>query len=240
MKSEKRIAYFAGCAANYIDPEVGISTIQVLEKNDLRPLFPDQKCCGVPQLVSGDRNSFKRHAEFNVNSLVAAGCDIVTTCASCAMALKHEYPKLLKSEQARMVAQRTYDIIEYLVVLKEQNALNNTFRPVNLRVLYHFPCHLKAFGQNSIDRRLQLIRSIPGLSIRRIDRGCCGMAGTFGSKRSNYPMSMAIGQPLFEGIKELAPDVVATDCHACTLQIHQGTGIAVTHPIVILKQAYGL
>ena len=43
-----------------------------------------------------------------------------------------------------------------------------------------------------------------------------------------------------QGIKELAPDVVATDCHACTLQIHQGTGVAVTHPILILKQAYGL
>jgi Fe-S oxidoreductase len=240
MKSDKRVAYFSGCAANYLDPQVGISTIQVLEKNGFQPLLPEQKCCGIPQLVCGDRHSFVQRAEFNVDSLFAAACDIVTTCASCAMALKHEYPKLLGSEKARRVAERAYDILEYLVILKEKKVLNNTFHPVNLRVLYHAPCHLKAFGQNSIERRLQLIRAIPGISIHRIERGCCGMAGTFGSKRSTYPVSMAIGQPLFEGIKESAPDVVATDCHACSLQIHQGTGIAVTHPILLLKKGYGV
>ena len=66
------------------------------------------------------------------------------------------------------------------------------------------------------------------------------MGGTFGGKQKNYAFSMEIGQDLFEGIKEAAPDMVITDCPGCKLQIEQGTGLVVAHPIHIVKQAYGL
>ena len=66
------------------------------------------------------------------------------------------------------------------------------------------------------------------------------MGGTFGAKRRNYAKSMLIGKELFEGIMESAPDLVATDCPGCKLQIQQGTGLRVIHPIDIIKQAYGL
>ena len=81
---------------------------------------------------------------------------------------------------------------------------------------------------------------IPGLSVSRVDRGCCGMGGTFGVKRDNYARSMTIGRSLFEEVRRLAPDLVATECPGCELQIEQGTGSAVTHPILIMKEAYGL
>jgi len=53
-------------------------------------------------------------------------------------------------------------------------------------------------------------------------------------------MSMTVGQALFEEINRLAPDLVITECPGCKMQIGQGTGITVTHPIIIIKQAYGL
>lgn len=240
MNTDKNVAYFAGCTANYVDPDVGRATIQVLRKNGFRPVFPDQKCCALALLATGNIRKFIEHAEFNVRSLAEANCDIVTACTSCALAIKRDYPKYLENSKAELVSQRTYDIIEYLTMLNAREVLNTDFHPVNLSVVYHAPCHLKVLGQELIDSRLELMRLIPGISVSQIERGCCGMGGTFGSKRKNYALSMKIGQDLFEGIKESAPDLVATDCLGCKLQIQQGTGLEVTHPILIVKQAYGL
>jgi len=237
---DKRIAYFAGCTAYFIDPDIGKSTTQVLKECGFQPILPDQKCCGIPQLAVGNIRKFLRHAEFNLRSLIEADCDIVTACTSCALAIKLEYPKYLKSREATKVSKRTYDTMEYLVMLKNDNILNINFHPLNLSVLYHAPCHLKIMKGELIDDRLELMRMIPGLSVNRIEKGCCGMGGIFGAKRRNYTKSMMIGRELFEGIMESAPDLVATDCPGCRLQIQQGTGLAVTHPINIIKQAYGL
>jgi glycerol-3-phosphate dehydrogenase subunit C len=240
MRGEKRIAYFAGCVVNHVDPEVGQSTIRVLRKKGYRPTLLDEKCCGIPQLAVGNLREFLKHAEFNVRAMVEADCDIVTACTSCAMTIKHDYPKYMKSEAARKVSERTYDVMEYLAVLERDNALDTDLHAVNLSLVYHAPCHLRALGEGLVERRLKLLRSIPGLSTVWLERGCCGMGGTFGTKRSGYSMSMRIGQPLFQGIAELAPDLVATDCPGCQLQIQHGTGLTTVHPIQVLAQAYGL
>ncbi len=200
---DTRIAYFAGCTANYIEPEVGMAVIQILEKNGLHTVFPDQSCCAVPQHFYGDLRSFFLHAESNVRSLLKADCDIVTACTSCAMAIKRDYPKMLQTQEAKIVATRTYDIMEYLVKLSRFGRLNKEFQPINNKLAYHAPCHLKALGQDLIIKRLALLRIIPGLTVTQVNRGCCGMAGTFGVKKSNYALSMDIGKPLFDEIKRL-------------------------------------
>jgi glycerol-3-phosphate dehydrogenase subunit C len=240
MRCERRIAYFAGCVVNNVDPEIGKSTVQVLRRQGFRPMLLNEKCCGIPQLAAGNFREFLKRAEFNMRSMVEADCDIVTACTSCAMAIKHDYPKYMKSEAAQKVSKRTYDVMEYLAVLEREHALDTDLHAVNLSLVYHAPCHLKAMGEDLVDRRLKLLRSIPGLSTARIERGCCGMGGTFGTKRSGYSTSMRIGQPLFEGIAELAPDLVATECPGCEMQIQHGTGLTVIHPIQIMRQSYGL
>ncbi len=238
MRDRKRIAYFAGCVVNHVDPRVGKSTIQVLRRQGFRPMLLDEKCCGIPQLAIGNLHEFLKHAEFNVRSMVEADCDIVTACTSCAMAIKRDYPERLKTMEADKVSKRTYDIMEYLAMLGAGRALDTELHPVNLSLVYHAPCHLKARGEALVDTRLRLLRAIPGLSARRLERGCCGMGGTFGTKHSSYSTSMKIGQPLFEGIAELAPDLVATDCPGCQMQIQHGTGLTVIHPIQVFEQAY--
>lgn len=235
-----KIAYFPGCTANHIDPAIGTSTIQVLEKHGFEPMWLDSKCCGIPYLGIGDLKRFLKRAEFNLRLLAETNCDIVTACTSCALAIKHDYPKYLKSAEAEKISQRTYDIMEYLTVLKERGVLENNFQLIGLFLIYHAPCHLSVLGQEQIARRLELMRMIPGLVVEQARNGCCGMGGTFGSKKKNYETSMEIGKDLFEGIKEASPDMVITDCPGCELQIEQGTGVETIHPIQIIKQAYGL
>ncbi len=236
---KNKVAYFAGCGANYFSPEIGRSTVFVLRKNGLKTIYPDQVCCALPHLIYGNRSAFKKRAEKNIKSLIRADCDIVATCPSCALTLKSDYPDLVNSRESKIVADRTYDIVEYLAMLKDENALNLDFQPIKRRVIYHAPCHLKALGKEHIERRLKALRMIPGVAIEQIDRGCCGMGGSFGNKGSAYAMSMDIGRDLFEGIKESNPDCVSTDCPACSWQISAGSERNVTHPILLMGEAYG-
>lgn len=239
-KVGKRIAYFAGCAANYIDPHIGQATIQVLERNGLQPVFPEQVCCGMPQLRQGNLAAAMKNARSNLLSLAKADCEIVTACTTCALTLKHYYPQFLESPEARLVSQRTFDISEYLARLHVSGALDTKFNRIDMSVTYHVPCHLKALGQDLINDRLKLVNMIPGISMTRIDRGCCGMAGTFGVRRTTRRLTLKIAQGLFEGIRESETDQVATDCPTCKLQIEQGTGFSVIHPVQLLHRAYGL
>ncbi len=238
MKEKNSIVYFAGCMANYAEPDIGKHTIEVLEENGFAPSFPKQKCCGTPQLSAGNQKRFIENAIYNINSLERTKGDIVTACTSCALTLKHDYPKIIKSPKAESVSKRTYDIIEYLALLKKQNRLNENFYPIDLRVVYHTPCHLKVLGEDLVNRRLDMLKAIPGISINQLNSGCCGMGGTFGVKKNTFDMSMEIGKHLFESVLSSSADITATDCPTCNLQIQQGTGRSPTHPISIVWQAY--
>jgi Fe-S oxidoreductase len=234
----KKIAYFVGCAANYIDPEVGEATVGVLQDNGLRPILTDQKCCATPKLAGNDVKGFLRNAEFNVCALHKTNSDIVTACTSCALTIKRDYPRILGGAKAQVVAKRTHDIMEYLALLETRKVLKTTFRSLDLKLLYHSPCHLRALGNELIEERLRLMRKIPGITIESMDRGCCGMGGTFGFKSRFYKMSMKIGGSLFEEIMRISPDMIVTECPTCKMQIEHGTGMKVVHPIIIVKQAY--
>ena len=78
---------------------------------------------------------------------------------------------------------------------------------------------------------------IPGVDFVMLDSLCCGIAGTYGFKKENYPYSQKIGEPLFNQIKELNVDLVATDCETCKWQIEMSAGVTVENPICILADA---
>ncbi|MBP1688588.1 MAG: glycerol 3-phosphate dehydrogenase (quinone) subunit [Deltaproteobacteria bacterium] len=234
--TEKVVAYFAGCTTNYNEPELGEAVVEILEKLGMRPVYPEQRCCAIPQLTAGDVSGFRKNAEFNTRSLLASGGDVVTACTSCVVALKHDYPKWLRAPEATALTERTHDVMEYLVRHWVGGAMP-PFEPVELSLAYHAPCHLVVLGDDLIDRRLALLRSIPGLSVTRVDRGCCGMGGTFGMKCHNYQMSMEIGEALFAALKEHKPDMVISECPTCRSQIAHGTGLPVIDPVMIIRRA---
>jgi glycerol-3-phosphate dehydrogenase subunit C len=79
---------------------------------------------------------------------------------------------------------------------------------------------------------------IPGLQVQSFGDRCCGLAGTFGLKKENYELSMEIGEHLFEEMRQSGVDQVVTSCASCAMQIAQGTGLKVVHPVTLLAEAY--
>jgi glycerol-3-phosphate dehydrogenase subunit C len=114
--------------------------------------------------------------------------------------------------------------------------LNTNFQPADLRLAYHAPCHQKSQG---IGRPwYHLLRMIPGVTVEDMDAGCCGMSGTYGFKQEKYAVSMEIGEQLFASIRAAQPQMVATECATCQMQIEHGTDFKAIHPAEILLHAY--
>jgi glycerol-3-phosphate dehydrogenase subunit C len=89
---KRKVAYFAGCSARYYVPDVGKAVVEVLNRNGIEVHVPEQKCCGMPPLLEGDRALALKLAEFNLDSLAEAvqqGYDIVCSCPTCGFALKN-------------------------------------------------------------------------------------------------------------------------------------------------------
>jgi Fe-S oxidoreductase len=238
-RGTRRIAYYAGCFASYFDVEIGRAAIGILERNGLAVSLIDNKCCGIARIAGGDIEGALRDARSLLHQLAPfaeRGDDIVVSCPSCGLALKSEYPALLDDEESRLVARRTHDLSQYLLALYRNGEMDAAFQPVPLLIAYHNPCHLRAQGIESA--AVDLMRLIPGLSVQTLDRGCCGMAGTFGLRSAHYLQSMEVGGPLFEELERIAPQLVVTDCAGCQMQLRCGPVKKVVHPLTVVQGAY--
>ena len=242
--SGQKVVFFPGCFIRYNNPGLGRNVVELLRRNGLSVEVATASCCGMPSLANGDEAELMSCVEKNVKEMgpaVDREAPIVTACTSCSYALKGNYAHLPASGQplavaAQKLSRNTYDLAELLTGLVHAGKMNLNFKATPLRLAYHAPCHLKSQG---IGRPwLRLLRAVPGIEIEEIKADCCGMAGTFGFKREKYPISMNIGQELFQGIAVYKPEFVVTECGSCQMQIEHGTGLKARHPAEILLEAY--
>jgi glycerol-3-phosphate dehydrogenase subunit C len=237
----KKVAYYTGCFANYYYPQVGEATVKVLHKNGIEVIMPDQVCCALPMIAKGNIEGAYKNLAYNekvLGPLISDGYAVITTCSSCALFLKHDYPRLLGSEQARQVSQNLYHITEYLLKLYELGQLRTDFRPIYQSIFYHTPCHLRA--QAVDEPTVKMLRLIPGIAIKKVSHECCGMGGAYGYEKANYELSKEIAGKLYRLIEDNPTDRIVTDCGGCKLQVEAGTGLKVEHPIIIVQEAYNL
>jgi glycerol-3-phosphate dehydrogenase subunit C len=239
--NNKKVAYYSGCFANYYYPQVGQATIEVLGRSGIEVVVPDQVCCALPMIAKGNIRGAYKNMTYNtkvLSQLISRGFALVTTCSSCGLFLKQDYPRFLGTEAANQISQNLYHITEYLLALHEIGQLNTNFTPLNQTVFYHTPCHLRA--QQLINPTVKVLQLIPGISINKISDECCGMGGSYGYEKANYELSQAIAGKLYSDIKDNPSDRVVTDCGGCKLQIESGTDVSVDHPMILIKEAYGL
>lgn len=236
----RKVAMFATCTVEYNAPAIGKAAVRVLERNGVDVSVPTQRCCGMPYLDGGAMDECRALVRDNVSTLAAAvreGRDIVSPGPTCSYMLKHEYPLLDDSADARLVAGATRDLFEYLAGLHAARALDTRFAKPGTAVAYHAPCHLRA--QNIGTKSADVLRAIPGCSVEVIER-CSAVDGTWGFKKEYYELSLKVARPLFDDITRTGAMTVATDCPLAGLQIEQGTGRKPVHPIQVLADAYGI
>jgi glycerol-3-phosphate dehydrogenase subunit C len=241
--ARRTVAYFHGCAVDEFEPAVGATVVRVLERNGMAVEIPSQGCCGLPLISNGGFTAARRYADKLVARLVGSAADpgtIVANSTSCGMTLKAKYRELLgmDSGAAAQVAEAVWDVCELLVELHHRGELDTGFGRITARAVYHPPCQLMAHGVGT--PALDLLALVPGLEVELSRAGCCGTAGTYGTKVEKYQVAMDVGRTLFEQVAEARPDFVVCDSETCRWHIAKATGLPVYHPVQVLDHAYTL
>jgi Fe-S oxidoreductase len=233
------IAYFHGCAANYLNDGVGDSMIAVLRAHGVEPALPPQRCSGTPVQTYGHLELAREGARFNLQSL-APYAQIVTGCASCTLMLK-DYPALFpdgsEHAQAEQLARKVVHISEFVMRSARRPPMASGSGATR-RITYHSSCHLRAAGVTKEPR--QILSSLPGMTFAEMpdaDR-CAGGAGTYLVK--DPETACKIFDRKSRAVEQVGADIVATSCPACMIQLKQGLrGRAeVKHVAQLLRDAY--
>ena len=241
----RKVALFSSCLVNFQVTDVGKATVQVLEKNGVQVVVPEQRCCGMPSFDIGDTQAIEQAARSNVASLypwVLKGYDVVVPTVSCSLMLKREYPEFHHDEQTKQVAERTFDVCEYLMAMKKAGLLAVDFTKKPGRVAYQIPCHLR---DQNIGFKSRELMECAGAQVEVIEQ-CSGHDGSWSAKTEFFPLSMKIAGKAVRAIEQTPADFVASDCPLAGLQLGQAGasahagGKAVLHPIQIVRDAYGL
>ena len=240
ITSKGTVVLFNDTFMNYNYPQVGKATVELLEAAGFRVELANAGCCGRPMISQGYMDEALAQARYNVDLLHAyadQGIAIVGCEPSCVLTFRDEYPELLRDEKSRKVAEQTYLIEEFLMMLHEKGELELKFRETPKNVLFHGHCHQKALAGTASS--LSALRLPPGNQVELVNAGCCGMAGAFGFQREHYDISMDIGeQALFPAVNAKDTDwEVAVTGVSCRQQIEHGTGRKARHLVEILRDA---
>jgi len=238
----RKVLYFVDLYANYFDVELARAFVAILEHHGISVYIPSGQLFSGMSLVSqGSVERARVFAERNVTLLADAvrqGYHVVATEPSAALCLSQEYPNLLGDEDSALVAGNSSEACDYLWKLHLSGKLELDLKPVNTTVAYHEPCHVRALDTQRAGEKLLCL--IPGVTVTGIDRGCSGMAGTYGLKSENYRSSLRMGMGMINAVRNASIQIGASECSACRMQMQQGTAKPTIHPLKLLAASYGL
>jgi Fe-S oxidoreductase len=241
-RSDRKVLYFVDTYANYFDPQLAEALVAVFEHNGVAVyVHPEQESSGMAMISMGAVEAARKLAAHNVPLLAEAirqGYEIVASEPSAVLCLSREYLNLMDDEDARLVAEHTHEACDYLWNYHLQGQLQLDLKPINATLAYHTPCHMRALSVGTPGENL--LRLIKGLQVFHLEKGCSGMAGTFGLKRENFRMSLRAGWGLISALRDQTFQAGTTECSACKMQMEQGTAKPTIHPLKVLALAYGL
>jgi len=246
-----KVAIFSTCYVNYNEPGIGHDLLKVLAHNDIPYVIVDkEKCCGMPKLELGDLDAVARHKEANIPVLARYAKDgyaIVSAIPSCTLMFKQELPLMFPDcADTQAVKAAMFDPFEYLVARHKDGLLKLDFKTALGKVSYHIPCHgrVQNIGKKT-EEMFKLVGTKVELKLNTVER-CSGHAGTYGVKTPTHPVAMKIGRPVFKAMAKDEPDFICSDCPMAGHHIAQGMqqagtpAKAVSHPLSLVRRAYGL
>ena len=244
--AKHKVVLFPSCMVNYQATDIGKATVQVLVKNNVEVVVPKgQRCCSMPSFDLGDTETMVQTATHHLQLFLPylkQGYDLVVPTPSCSLMFKREYPYLVPTRDMTTLAERTFDICEYLMRLKKDGTLSTEFRHTQQRIAYQVPCHLR---DQNIGFKSKELMELTGARVEVIEK-CSGHDGSWGAKVEFFDRSMKIAQKAVRAVSDCEPDLVASDCPLSALQLDQAGATpsenmpAARHPIQIVRDAYNL
>ncbi|MBN1573634.1 MAG: FAD-binding oxidoreductase [Deltaproteobacteria bacterium] len=215
--------YFAGCTASYVENDIGMASVTLLDEAgvDFTFLGNKESCCGTPMLVAGKWDVFADIMRSNIKAVKASGADtVISSCPACDMMWRHTYPEWAKKLGI------DYDITakHYSEVVTERIKEGKFLFPKNGKkkatVTWHDSCHIgRVSGVYEPPR--ELIRAIPNTKLvemrhNRQEGHCCGSVLTL---IKEPPVAADIGKERLDEAVEAGAEKVLALCPCCEFQL---------------------
>lgn len=181
------VGLFIPCYVDQFYPKAAIATLQLLEKQGLKVVYPSrQTCCGQPMANSGFEHLTHECNRLFIKNFSAFDY-IVCPSGSCVLHIKDHLHDAAYEAEAQAIRGKVYELVEFLTdVIKVEN-INACFRH---KVGVHQSCHgqrgLKLSQMSELvatpfSKPRYLLNMVEGIEIIDLDRQdeCCGFGGAF-------------------------------------------------------------
>jgi L-lactate dehydrogenase complex protein LldE len=241
----RRVSLFVTCLVDLLYPEVGEAAVALLEHAGVPVDFPaSQTCCGQPPFNSGFHDDARRMARNMLDAFEESEV-VVSPSGSCSAMVRSYYPHLFEGRpeeaRARALAERTYELSEFLVDVLGVERIEGSWRG---RVTYHDSCHgLRELGLRGQGR--QLLQGIEGTELVEMARPdmCCGFGGTFSVRLPDVATAMAddkISQTEATGAAVMLTGDTGCLMHVAGRMSRRGSDVRSMHLATFLAAAAGL
>ncbi|MBE7212067.1 MAG: (Fe-S)-binding protein [Gluconacetobacter diazotrophicus] len=230
-----RIGLFVPCFIDAFHPEVGIATLELLEKLGFDVAFPrDQTCCGQPLGNNGFVREARPVRELFVRNF--AGFDaVVCPSSSCVNEVRNKYD--LADAASRAVRERTFELVEFLhdrvgpermppARFPHRATLHNSCTA--LRTLEHEPA--PELNVPFFSKPRALLARVEGLELVDTERAgeCCGFGGTYSVTEDAVSARMGLDKATRQ--RDSGAEYVVSADTSCLM--HQA-GCAARHDIAL-------
>jgi Fe-S oxidoreductase len=215
--------YFAGCTASYVERDIGIASVKLLDAAgvDFTYLGEKENCCGTPMLVAGMWDVYAETIKKNIQAVKECGADtVITSCPACDMMWRHVYPKWAK----KLGIEYNIASKHYSEVIAEKITSGEFKFPVNghepCTVTWHDSCHMGRVSE-IYDQPRQVIQSIPGVKLvemehNREEAHCCGSVLTLLKEPA---VAAGIGLSRLDEASAVGASKVLALCPCCEFQL---------------------
>ena len=215
--------YFAGCTASYVEEDIGMASVRLLDKAgvDFTYVGNKENCCGTPMLVAGKWDVFEAIMRKNIKAVKETGSDtVITSCPACNMMWRHVYPTWAKKLGI------DYDITarHYSEILSEKIRSGEFTFPdtgqEEVTVTWHDSCHIGRVSGVYEEPR-DLIKAIPHVKFVEMDyhhaeAHCCGSVLNLIKEPS---VAADIGETRLNEALEAGAQKVLALCPCCEFQL---------------------
>jgi L-lactate dehydrogenase complex protein LldE len=237
-----RVGLFVTCLIDTMRPEIGFSTLKLLEQAGYDVHVPPaQTCCGQPAYNSGERALARDLAEKMLREFEQYDY-VVLPSGSCAGMIRAHYGDLFRDdpELARrygLLRERVYELTDFLA-----NVAKVTLAPGEFHgpVTYHDSCSgLRELGVKAQPRALLAQRGVEVREMKDCEH-CCGFGGTFAMKYG--AISTAIADEKCANVRASGTGAVVLGDLGCMLNIEgrlRRTGDAATRVLHVAQVLAG-
>jgi Fe-S oxidoreductase len=218
-----RAVYFAGCTASYVEHDIGMASVRLLDEvgTDFTYLGEKENCCGTPMLVAGKWELFAETMRKNIQAVKEAGADtVIASCPACDMMWRQVYPIWAEKLgiEYDITAKHYSEVVAEKIQAGEFAFPDNDLDPVN--VTWHDSCHIgRVSGVYEPPR--QVIEAIPNVNLVEMSHNrqaahCCGSVLTL---IKDPPVAADVGKMRLDEALEAGAEKVLALCPCCEFQL---------------------